>query len=68
MKAVAGGVAEEANDLSVERLKELLDYVGQVIKLDERPAFRLSEYRLGNGQPSCFTNTNCTRFRGSLTT
>jgi hypothetical protein len=47
-------VAEEANDRSVERLKELLDYVGQVIKLDERPAFKLSEYRLGNGQTFLF--------------
>jgi len=54
LKAVAGEVAEEANDVSVERLKELLDYVGQVIKLDERPAFKLSEYRLGNGQTFLF--------------
>jgi hypothetical protein len=46
-KAVAGGLPNDAEDVSVERLKELLDYVGQVIKLDERPAFKLSEYRLG---------------------
>jgi hypothetical protein len=33
-----------------DRLKELLGYVEQVIKLDERPAFRLSEYRFPTGQ------------------
>jgi hypothetical protein len=54
LNAVAGGVAGEANDVSVDRLVELLDYVGQVIRLDERPAFRLSEYRLGNGQTFIF--------------
>ena len=32
----------------------MLDYVGQVIKLDERPTFRLSEYRLPNGQTFTF--------------
>lgn len=39
---------------AAERLKELLGYVEQVIKLDERPAFRLSEYRLPNGQSFVF--------------
>jgi very-short-patch-repair endonuclease len=37
-----------------ERLKELLGYVEQVIRLDERPAFRLSEYRLPTGQSFVF--------------
>ena len=32
------------------RLHELLGYVEQVVKLDEHPAFKLSEYRLANGQ------------------
>lgn len=41
-------------DTPAERLTELLDYVGQVIKLDERPTFRLSEYRLANGQTFAF--------------
>lgn len=42
------------DETPVERLTELLDYVGQVIKLDERPTFRLSEYRLANGQTFTF--------------
>lgn len=41
-------------DPTVERLKELLGYVEQVIKLDERPIFRLSEYRLPTGQTFAF--------------
>jgi len=41
-------------DPAVERLKQLLGYVEQVIKLDERPAFRLSEYRLPSGQTFAF--------------
>jgi hypothetical protein len=41
-------------DPAVERLKELLGYVEQVIKLDERPAFRLNEYRLPTGQTFVF--------------
>ncbi|QDP27338.1 AAA domain-containing protein [Bradyrhizobium cosmicum] len=41
-------------DLPAERLVELLDYVGQVIKLDERPACKLSEHRLANGQSFIF--------------
>ena len=32
-----------------ERLIALLDYVEQVVRLDERVAFRLSEYRLPDG-------------------
>ena len=43
-----------AKDRSAERLKELLGYVEQVIKLDERPTFRLSEYRLPTGQSWVF--------------
>jgi len=43
-----------ADETTAERLTELLDYVGQVIKLDERPTFRLSEYRLANGQTFTF--------------
>src|SRR5271156_4094948 len=43
-----------AKDPSAERLKELLGYVEQVIKLDERPTFRLSEYRLPTGQSWVF--------------
>jgi hypothetical protein len=42
------------DDTVVERLTELLGYVEQVIKLDERPAFRLSEYRLPTGQTFVF--------------
>jgi hypothetical protein len=38
------------SDAAVERLQELLGYVEQVIKLDERPAFRLREHRLATGQ------------------
>jgi very-short-patch-repair endonuclease len=41
-------------DQAAERLKELLGYVEQVIKLDERPAFRLSEFRLPTGQAFVF--------------
>jgi hypothetical protein len=37
-----------------ERLQELLGYVEQVIKLDERPTFRLSDYRLPTGQTFVF--------------
>jgi hypothetical protein len=43
-----------ADDTPVVRLTELLDYVAQVIRLDERPTFRLSEYRLANGQTFTF--------------
>jgi hypothetical protein len=39
---------------AAERLKELLGYVEEVIKLDERPVFRLSEYRLPTGQTFVF--------------
>ena len=42
--------AHADNASAVERLKELLGYVEQVIKLDERPVFRLNEYRLPTGQ------------------
>ncbi|PZA11562.1 DNA helicase [Rhodopseudomonas palustris] len=46
--------AEGADGAPAERLAELLDYVEQVVKLDERPACRLSEYRLANGQTYAF--------------
>ena len=39
---------------AVERLSELLGYVEQVIRLDEWPAFRLSDYRLLTGQTFVF--------------
>jgi very-short-patch-repair endonuclease/transcription elongation GreA/GreB family factor len=54
LNAASGGAAGGAQEVPAERLVELLDYVGQVIRLDERPAFRLSEYRLGNGQTFIF--------------
>ena len=34
---------------SRQRLIGLLDYVEQVVRLDERVAFRVSEYRLPDG-------------------
>jgi very-short-patch-repair endonuclease len=37
-------------DPVVEKLHCLLDYVEQVVRLDERPAFRLAEHRLSTGQ------------------
>jgi hypothetical protein len=39
---------------AAERLKELLGYVEQVVRLDERPAFRLAEFRLPMGQTFVF--------------
>lgn len=39
-----------ANDPAVERLSDLLDYVEQVVRLDERPAMRLGEHKLPTGQ------------------
>ena len=41
-------------DPAAERLTQLLGYVEQLIKLDERPAFRLSEHRLPSGQTFVF--------------
>jgi hypothetical protein len=38
-----------------EKLIGLLDYVEQVVRLDERVAFRLSEYRLPDGTTFAFT-------------
>lgn len=38
------------HDGAVEKLRDLLSYVEQVVKLDERCAFRLSEHRLATGQ------------------
>lgn len=56
MDSVKGDAARSGrtDDVPAERLLELLDYVGQVIRLDERPAFRLSEHRLANGQSFIF--------------
>lgn len=51
---IVDGRVDGAEDVSGKRLKELLDYVEQVIKLDERPVFKLSEYRLGSGQTFVF--------------
>jgi hypothetical protein len=48
------GRPSRMDDVPAERLVELLDYVSQVIRLDERPAFRLSEHRLANGQSFIF--------------
>jgi very-short-patch-repair endonuclease/transcription elongation GreA/GreB family factor len=45
--AAPGGAA-------AERLHDLLGYVEQVIKLDERPAYRLAEYRVATGQTYAF--------------
>jgi very-short-patch-repair endonuclease len=39
-----------SSDGAAARLHELLGYVEQVVKLDERPIFKLAEYRLANGQ------------------
>jgi transcription elongation GreA/GreB family factor/very-short-patch-repair endonuclease len=35
---------------AAERLRELLGYVEQVVKLDEKAAFKLADYRLATGQ------------------
>jgi hypothetical protein len=52
LKLIGGSLSTNdlPKDLAVEQLKELLRYVEQVIRLDERPAFRLGEYRLPTGQ------------------
>ena len=41
--------AGTAAGTAAERLVELLDYVEQVVRLDERVAFRLADYRLPDG-------------------
>ena len=51
---------------AAERLRELLGYVEQVIRLDERPAFRLAEFRLPSGQTFVFYQLNYMRPRGDL--
>jgi hypothetical protein len=38
------------SDPAADKLRSLLDYVEQVVRLDERPAFRLAEHRLSTGQ------------------
>ena len=58
-----------SSDGAAARLHELLGYVEQVVKLDERPVFKLAEYRLANGQiVSSFTSTNFMPCRASSTT
>lgn len=37
-------------DPAVEKLRRLLTYVAQVVRLDEQPVFRLAEHRLATGQ------------------
>ncbi len=41
-----------------QKLVGLLDYVEQVVRLDERVAFRLSEYRLPDGTAFAITNND----------
>lgn len=45
-----GGVLNKSENIAAERLHELLGYVEQVIKLDEKAAFKLADYRLPTGQ------------------
>ena len=40
---------------TAEKLVDLLDYVEQVVRLDERVAFRLAGYRLPDGAARPFT-------------
>jgi len=40
----------EATGIAAERLKSLLGYIEQVVRLDERAAMRLAEHRLPTGQ------------------
>ena len=37
-------------DVAVARVAKLLEYIGEVVRLDERPAFRLADHRLATGQ------------------
>src|SRR4051794_40034589 len=37
-------------DAAAARLAMLLDYIREVVRLDERPAFRLADHRLATGQ------------------
>jgi hypothetical protein len=37
-------------EAAVARLAKLLAYIGEVVRLDERPAFRLADHRLATGQ------------------
>ena len=46
------------------RLVGLLDYVEQVVRLDERVAFRLSEYRLPDGTTFAVTKTDTQNLPG----
>lgn len=45
---------ETSSITAAARLRELLGYVEQVVKLDERPAMRLGEHRLANGKTYVF--------------
>ena len=49
----AGPVAA-SDTKAAGRLHDLLGYVEQVVKLDERPATRLADHRLGNGRTYVF--------------
>ncbi len=44
-----GTAADAGGRTSAEKLVDLLDYVEQVVRLDERVAFRLADYRLPDG-------------------
>lgn len=53
MRATQNG-STDRDETPIERLTELLDYVAQVIKLDEQATFGLAENRLANGQTFVF--------------
>ena len=45
-----GEVLTDKETVAAKRLHELLGYVEQVVKLDEKAAFKLADYRLASGQ------------------
>jgi len=47
---IVGDVLTDKETTAAKRLHELLGYVEQVVKLDERAAFKLADYRLASGQ------------------
>ena len=47
-----------------QRLVGLLDYVEQVVRLDERVAFQLSEYRLSDGSTFAITKSDTENLPG----
>jgi len=59
--AIIGTSQGAARVASVERLKGLLDYVEQIIKLDERPAFKLPNTASPPDKPIFSTSTNFMR-------